>query len=146
VLAVGVPAAGIAVVAWLVLHMLRQNGRLLVRLEAVEKKLAIDPAAPVLPVGTQAQDFQLPGLDGRTVTIETLHERGTTEVLKDERNGRLFPVNAPSTEIASYIANTSHDTDRYVSLATASYREYRTRLNWRVAGETLAACVQAARR
>ena len=42
---------------WLLFQMLQQNGRLLVRLEAVEKKLNIDPNAkvvPGLPVGDPA--------------------------------------------------------------------------------------------
>jgi len=77
-------AVGIAVLGWLLLHMLKQNGRLLVRLEAVEKKLGVDPNAPVvpgLPVGSEAPDFQLLGAEGGTVTLETLHERGKPVVL-----------------------------------------------------------------
>jgi peroxiredoxin/uncharacterized membrane protein len=76
--------AGIAVLGWLLLHMLKQNGRLLVRLEAVEKKVGVDPNAPVvpgLPVGSAAPDFQLPGAEGGTVTLETLHERDKPVVL-----------------------------------------------------------------
>jgi cytochrome oxidase Cu insertion factor (SCO1/SenC/PrrC family) len=64
--------------------MLRQNGRLLVRLEVIERKLEIDPAAPAvpgLPVGMQAPDFQLPGADGQTVTLKMLHEWGKPVVL-----------------------------------------------------------------
>lgn len=69
---------------------------------------------------------------------------GIPTIIKDDRNGRLFPVNAPSMEIANYIANIFRDRDRYISLATASYGEYRARLNWRVAGERLADCIQTA--
>jgi thiol-disulfide isomerase/thioredoxin len=84
-LAVGVAlAAGLAVMGWLLLHMLKQNGRLLVRLEALEKKVGVDPNAPVipgLPVGSVAPEFQVPGAEGGTVTLETLHERGKPVVL-----------------------------------------------------------------
>jgi len=85
VLVVGVAlAAAIVVLGWVLLHMLKQNGRLLVRLEAVEKKVGVDPNAPVapgLPVESAAPDFQVPGAEGGTVTLETLHERGKPVVL-----------------------------------------------------------------
>jgi peroxiredoxin len=66
-------------------HLLRQNGRLLVRLEAVEATLAeggsvVAPSAngsPVdqaegLPVGSEAPDFSLSGLHGETLTLNAL--------------------------------------------------------------------------
>src|SRR5579862_9802922 len=40
-------AVSLALTLWLLFQMLQQNGRLLVRLEAVEKKLNIDPNAKV---------------------------------------------------------------------------------------------------
>ena len=54
-------AVALALTLWLLFQMLQQNGRLLVRLEAVEKKLNIDPNAkvvPGLPVGDPAPPFQ----------------------------------------------------------------------------------------
>src|SRR5438067_1630247 len=61
--------------AWLLLHLLRQQGRLLVRVEALEA-LGAGTAAPVpapgLPVGAPAPAFRLPDLQGQTVTLETL--------------------------------------------------------------------------
>jgi thiol-disulfide isomerase/thioredoxin len=66
-------------------HLLRQNGRLLVRLEAVEASLAADGSvvapsqngtprnqAEGLPVGTAAPDFNLSGLHGESITLEAL--------------------------------------------------------------------------
>jgi peroxiredoxin len=69
---------------WAFLVHLLQNGRLLVRLEAVEESLAtggsIAPSqngTPVhqaegLPVGSQAPEFNLSGLHGETLTLEAL--------------------------------------------------------------------------
>src|SRR5829696_1478237 len=71
-------------------HLLRQNGRLLVRLEAVEASLAADgsvvaPSAngtPIhqeaegLPVGSTAPDFNLSGLHGETLTLDALRSSG----------------------------------------------------------------------
>jgi peroxiredoxin len=68
---------------WFLLHLLRQNGRLLVRLEALETNVAADSAVPSqneapaqvaegFPVGTQAPPFGLSGLYGETLTLEAL--------------------------------------------------------------------------
>ena len=66
---------------WFLLHLLRQNGRLLVRVEALEARFGVDAAAPSgngtqlaagLPVGSQAPAFSLEGLHGETLTLESL--------------------------------------------------------------------------
>src|SRR5215213_1038818 len=74
---------------WLVVHLLRQNGRLLVRLEALQATLAQsgDVVAPSqngtarhqaqgLPVGSPAPDFGLSGLHGESLTFEALRSSG----------------------------------------------------------------------
>src|SRR5215208_3436886 len=71
-------------------HLLRQNGRLLMRLEAVEARLASgDPVAPStngtaqpspppagLAVGQEAPHFSLKGLHGETLTLDALRSSG----------------------------------------------------------------------
>src|SRR5262249_38579012 len=59
----------LAVGTWLVYQLVRQNGRILLRLEAIERRLGAssparqrDPSG--LPVGTFAPDFALPDLTG----------------------------------------------------------------------------------
>jgi len=58
----------VAVGCWLVLQMLRQNGRMLLRLEALEAGLrklgGRDQPASGLPVGSAAPEFELPDLEG----------------------------------------------------------------------------------
>src|SRR5262249_7933240 len=59
----------IAVGAWLGYQIVRQNGRILLRLESLEKRLALGNAgaraeAPGLSVGTPAPGFELPALAG----------------------------------------------------------------------------------
>ena len=59
----------IALGGWLGFQFVRQNGRILLRLEAIEKRLAPRAAAKPkeaqgLPVGTLAPDFELPDLTG----------------------------------------------------------------------------------
>jgi peroxiredoxin len=66
---------------WFLLNLLRQNGRLLGRLEALEARLGAGGAVPSangtqqaagLPVGSQAPAFSLSGLHGETLTLESL--------------------------------------------------------------------------
>jgi peroxiredoxin/uncharacterized membrane protein YphA (DoxX/SURF4 family) len=73
---------------WFLVHLLRQNGRLLVRLEAVEASVATGgsvapsqngtPGHQVegLPVGSAAPDFSLSGLHGETLTLDALRSSG----------------------------------------------------------------------
>jgi peroxiredoxin/uncharacterized membrane protein YphA (DoxX/SURF4 family) len=71
---------------WFLVHLLRQNGRLLVRLEALEKDLLAagigaasspngapgEELAEGLAVGTKAPTFSLSGLYGESLTLEAL--------------------------------------------------------------------------
>jgi len=79
---------------WFLLHLLRQNGRLLVRIEALEARPASvgvpEPspngsqhARPVagLPVGSEAPSFNLSGLHGETLTLEAVRSWGNPVVL-----------------------------------------------------------------
>src|SRR5215207_2126243 len=80
-----------AVQWWFLVHLLRQNGRLLVRLEALEAMLGTGGGeapsqngaqrAAGLPVGTQAPSFSLPGLHGETLTLEALRASGKPVML-----------------------------------------------------------------
>src|SRR3954454_24280813 len=59
----------IVVGTWLGYQLIRQNGRILLRLESIEKQLRPHGGAPRreaggLPVGTTAPDFELPDLAG----------------------------------------------------------------------------------
>ena len=73
---------------WFLVHILGQNGRLLVRLEALEASLAtggsVAPSengtafrqAEGLPVGSAAPEFSLSGLHGETLTLNALRAPG----------------------------------------------------------------------
>ena len=86
----------LAVGGWTLVNLLRQNGRLLVRLEALEQRMDTgegaalahaEPAvngtqkAPGLPVGTAAPTLRLQGLYGETLTLEALRARGKPVML-----------------------------------------------------------------
>jgi peroxiredoxin len=82
-----------AAVLWFLLQVIAQNGRLLLRLDALEQQLASTPSTPSsssvergqgagpmppagLPVGTTAPGFSLRGLFGETQTLDALRAAG----------------------------------------------------------------------
>ena len=72
-----VAAAVIAFLAWFCIQLLRQNGRLLARIEAVERRLDVVPAAEAPDTAASvarspAPALALPDLEGRTRTLEEL--------------------------------------------------------------------------
>ncbi|MBV9172935.1 MAG: redoxin domain-containing protein [Chloroflexi bacterium] len=81
----------LALEAWLLVQLVAQNGRLLVKLDALEARLdtgapvpaAVPPAPPALglPVGSVAPDFSLPGLYGETLTLGALRATGQPVLL-----------------------------------------------------------------
>jgi peroxiredoxin/uncharacterized membrane protein YphA (DoxX/SURF4 family) len=79
---------------WFLLHLLRQNGRLLVRIEALEDGGSVAGSAPTSPngastwraagglaVGTSAPTFALEDLQGETLTLDSLRQAGKPVVL-----------------------------------------------------------------
>jgi uncharacterized membrane protein YphA (DoxX/SURF4 family) len=99
---------------WFLVHLLRQNGQLLVRLEAVEATLAeggsvVAPSAngtPVdqaegLPVGSAAPEFSLSGLHGETLTLEALRSSGKPMMLLFTDPG-CGPCNAMLPEVGRW--------------------------------------------
>jgi hypothetical protein len=81
----------VALGCWLGFQLLRQNGRLLLRLEALEERLAALPLAPAaanpparkepqeLPLGAPAPGFELPDLAGARNSLADF--RGRTLLL-----------------------------------------------------------------
>jgi thiol-disulfide isomerase/thioredoxin len=79
-----IAVAGLAVFQmWALVHVLRQNGRLLLRLEALEGKPTGGAASlpPGLPVKSEAPAFSLPDLYGNTVALEMLLQRAEPTLL-----------------------------------------------------------------
>ena len=96
-LALGASSVMLALLAgqwWFLLHLLRQNGRLLVRVETLEGRPASAAGAMVppepsqnghsraegLPVDTPAPSFELPNLQGEKLTLGTLRSQSEQPV------------------------------------------------------------------
>lgn len=62
---------------------------------------------------------------------------GITTAIRDNRNGRTFPLEASAKDFADYIENIFLDYKRYEQLAYSSFNEYKSRLNWEVAGKAV---------
>lgn len=68
---------------------------------------------------------------------------GVGTVVRQERNGRLFPSGVSAATLAGYIGTVWGDPDRYAELAIAARDEFDDRLNWASAVEELVAVVEA---
>jgi peroxiredoxin len=75
---------------WLIFHLFEQHGRLLLRMDELEKRLANAPTtaqrpqAPLpqgLPLGAPAPAFQLPTLEGQSLALEDLNRDGKAALL-----------------------------------------------------------------
>ena len=95
----------LAGMGWLLLQLLQQNGRLLVRIEALEGAPTPGdrPAGTEsgLPVGFLAPEFSLAGLDGDTVTLHSLRAGGKPVMLVFTDPG-CGPCNALMPEIGRW--------------------------------------------
>jgi glycosyltransferase involved in cell wall biosynthesis len=60
---------------------------------------------------------------------------GITTVIKNNVNGFIFPVDSDPEAYCNFITETLMDNDKYKQLALSSFKEYKSRLNWRVAAE-----------
>lgn len=62
---------------------------------------------------------------------------GIPTIVKQDVNGKLFPLGTSAAEHALYIANLFSDYDKYEQLALSSFEEFQQRLNWQVSGKKL---------
>jgi peroxiredoxin len=107
-------AAAIALQGWLLANILRQHGRLLLRVEQLEKRVSgaapqagtedgevAKEAPPGLPVGSPAPAFRLSGVFDETLTLDALRAPGKPLVLVFSDPG-CGPCNALLPEIGRW--------------------------------------------
>jgi peroxiredoxin len=100
--------------AWVLLQVMAQQGRLLLRIEAIEAQQAANgrapqaiadgnptPAVTGLPIGTVAPVFTLPDLTGQTIALDALRSQGKPVVLIFSDPG-CGPCNALLPEIGRW--------------------------------------------
>src|SRR6266568_37010 len=117
----------LALLTWLGFQLLRQNGRLLLRLESIEKRLAThaEPKrreAGGLPVGTPAPDFELPDLTGVRHQLSEFRDQNVLLIFFDPKCGfctRMAP------DLAALHAAEGGDRAVPVVISTGEARENR---------------------
>jgi len=80
-------------------------------------------------VFAEAGSFGLPSLAAIT--------GGVPSVVTSGKNGMLFPLEDAGEGYADFIAGLMADPQAYEALALGSFMEFKERLNWKVAGETV---------
>ncbi len=80
-------------------------------------------------VFSEASSFGVPSLSRDVGGIPT--------AIRNDCNGRLFPVDAGAPEYADYIRALFRSKDEYVRLALSSFAEYQDRLSWPAASRTV---------
>ena len=114
---------------WFLLHLLRQNGRLLVRIEVLE---ALAPWGTVasqkgtqravgLPVGEEAPPLALKGLHGETLTLGALRSPGKPVMLLC-----TDPNCGPCTAILSRVGRWQDEHQEKLTIALVSQGPKRT--------------------
>lgn len=85
-------------------------------------------------VFAEASSYGLPSIATRT--------GGIPSAVRDDVNGRLFPLDADVSEYCSYILSLMADRERYAELSLSAFHEYRTRLDWDVGARTVKALLE----
>jgi glycosyltransferase involved in cell wall biosynthesis len=80
-------------------------------------------------VFAEANSFGLP--------VVTTNVGGIPTLVQNAVNGVMLPLHSPPEAFGSWVAEIFSDPKRYSSLVRSSFEEYKTRLNWQVAGETV---------
>jgi glycosyltransferase involved in cell wall biosynthesis len=83
----------------------------------------------------EASAFGLPSL--------TTYVGGIGDVVKDGVNGMTFALETQVDVVCEYILATLNDPVAYEALCLSSFNEYKTRLNWDVAGKKVKEIIQA---
>lgn len=118
--------AGFAVGGFLALHLFRQNGRLLLRVEALEANRALAPSRPVpqgLPIGTKAIPFDLPKVNGGRGTLEGFLRDGKP-LLLISTDPKCGPCDALMPDIAAWQKTLAAELN-VVLLSHGRYRDNR---------------------
>jgi glycosyltransferase involved in cell wall biosynthesis len=62
---------------------------------------------------------------------------GSSTIIRNDINGKIFPLNTQIEIWCKYIYEVFLDYDRYKEFCLSSYGEFQTRLNWKVAGSSI---------
>lgn len=96
--------------------------------------LILDSHFLLLPTLADCTPIVLCEANGLGVPCLSTNVGGIPTTVRNGLNGQLFDVNADTTEYCQYILDLFADYSNYRKLAYSAFREYKSRLNWSVAG------------
>lgn len=106
---------------------------------------ALFEKAHFLFVPSRAEAFGMTFCEGNAfgVPAVTTATGGISDIVRNEVNGLALPPGSPASVYGEWIAEHCADSARYVRLASSSFREFETRLNWNTHCRTFLARVNA---
>lgn len=92
-----------------------------------------------LIVPSQAEAYGLVFCEANSFGVPALATNvgGIPTIIKNDINGRTFPLDADINEYVEYIFNLMNNPNEYKKLALTSFNEFKSRLNWDIAGQTV---------
>ena len=100
-------------------------------------KLLADSHFLILPTLADCSPYALSEAGAFGLPSLTTDVGGIPTIIRDDLNGKKFPLNSSSEAYCTYVSNSFSDYSRYKSLALSTFHEYESRLNWSVAGQAV---------
>lgn len=91
----------------------------------------------ILPTKAEAYGLSLCEANSFGTPCITTNVGGIPTIIKDNINGMAFALSAKAEDYANYIHSLFTNITMYQQLAYNSFNEYKTRLNWKVAGASI---------
>src|SRR5690554_4529940 len=88
---------------------------------------------------TRAEAYGLVFCEANSLALPSIATNvgGIPTIIKNDINGRMFGLSDTEQVYASYIASVFNNAEQYEQLALSSFNEYKSRLNWDVAGKEI---------
>jgi glycosyltransferase involved in cell wall biosynthesis len=111
--------------------------------QAVKKMEALYKSAHYLLLPSRAEAFGLVPAEANAFGVPALTSNtgGLADVVRSGANGQTFEPEASPAQYAEFIREYWEDRAAYNALALSSFREYRQRLNWEVAGQRVSSLI-----
>ena len=114
----------------------RKDREKLMRLYAGAHFLLLPTLADIAPAALrEASCFAVPSI--------TTDVGGIGSVVRDGVNGQKFPLSASVDDYCTYVEHLMRDRGSYQQLALSSFHEYRSHLDWSLAGRRLRETISA---
>lgn len=101
------------------------------------RKLLLEAHFLVLPAKADCSPVVLNEAAAHALPALASDVGGIPTIVRDGSSGKLFSPHADPSDYCAYVLQVLAERERYRALARGALEEYRSRLNWRVAGSTV---------